>query len=243
MQRIEVNHLSFAYGKSEEVISDMNFTAVGDETIGIIGANGVGKSTLLKLLVGLLLEYSGTIKVNDCLVCKKTVAQIRKQVGYVFQDADSQLFMPTVYEELAFSPRHYGYDEGTVAERVKETLQMVDKEALVHKPIHQLSGGEKRLIALATVLVMQPEFILLDEPSTMLDPRNRRNLIEVLNAIKGLKIIASHDLDMIWDTCDRILLIGGGRVIKEGRAEVILTDGTLLEANGLELPLSLSRHK
>nr|WP_315024486.1 ABC transporter ATP-binding protein [uncultured Aminipila sp.] len=239
MQNIEVNHLTFSYGRGKEVLSDISFTASGKESIGIIGANGVGKSTLLKLLVGLLLEYTGKIVVNGLEVRKENLPQIREKTGYIFQDADSQLFMSTVYEDVAFGPRNYGYSETEVERRVTEALKMVHIEEMKEKQIYRLSGGQKKLASIATILSMEPNMILLDEPSIALDPKNRRNLIGILNSINGLKVIASHDLDMILDTCERTILISKGRVIKDGITEDILTDRNLLEANGLELPLSL----
>lgn len=239
MQNIEVNHLTFSYGRGKEVLSDISFTAYGKESIGIIGANGVGKSTLLKLLEGLLLEYTGKIVVNGLEVRKENLPQIREKTGYVFQDADSQLFMSTVYEDVAFAPRNYGYSEIEVERRVTEALRMVHIEEMKDKPIYRLSGGQKKLASIATILSMEPNMILLDEPSIALDPKNRRNLIQILNSIKRLKVIASHDLDLILDTCDRTILISNGSIVKDGITKEILTDRNLLEANGLELPLSL----
>lgn len=239
MQSIEVNHLTFSYGRGREVLSDISFTASKVESIGIIGANGVGKSTLLKLLVGLLLEYTGKIVVNELEVRKENLPRIREKIGYVFQDADSQLFMSTVYEDVAFAPRNYGYSETEVERRVTEALRMVHIEELKNKQIYRLSGGQKKLASLATILSMEPNMILLDEPSIALDPKNRRNLIEILNSINGLKVIASHDLDMILDTCERTILISNGRIVMDGKTEEILMDEKLLETNGLELPLSL----
>jgi len=239
MQSIEINHITFSYGKGKEVLSDISFTASGEEAIGIIGANGAGKSTLLKLLVGLLLEYSGKIEINKLEVQKDTLANIREKTGYVFQDSDSQLFMSTVYQDVAFAPRNYGYSEAEVERRVLEALKMVHIEELKDKQIYHLSGGQKKLASIATILSMEPSLILLDEPSIALDPKNRRNLINILNSIKSLKLIASHDLDMILDTCERTILISNGRIVKDGKTEEILTDRELLETNGLELPLSL----
>lgn len=243
MQNIEVNHLTFSYGRGKEVLSDISFTAFGGESVGIIGANGVGKSTLLKLMVGLLLEYTGKIAVNGLEVRKENLPQIREKTGYVFQDADSQLFMSTVYEDVAFGPRNYGYSETEVERRASEALRMVHIEELKDRQIYRLSGGQKKLASIATILSMEPNMILLDEPSIALDPKNRRNLIEILNSINSLKVIASHDLDMILDTCERTILIANGKIIKDGKTEEILTDRVLLGTNGLELPLCLLERK
>lgn len=247
MQHIEVNNLSFSYdklstGREKEILSDVGFTVSENETVGIIGANGAGKSTLLKLLVGLLLEYKGSIHVGGIQVSKDTLTQIRSQIGYVFQDSDSQLFMSTIYEDVAFAPRNYGLPEAEVEKRTIEALKSVHIEELKNKQIYRLSGGQKKLASIATILSMKPNIILLDEPSVALDPKNRRNLIHVLNELKALKMIASHDLDMIYDTCSRTILISNGKIIKDGKTCEILCDKELLEKNGLELPLSFSRN-
>lgn len=243
MQNIEVNHLTFSYGKGKEVLSDISFTASSRESVGIIGANGVGKSTLLKLLVGLLLDDKGKIAVNGLKVTKENLPQIREKIGYVFQDADSQLFMATVYDDVAFGPRNYGYSETEVERRVTEALRRVHIEEMKDRQIYRLSGGQKKLASIATILAMEPNIILLDEPSIALDPKNRRNLIGILNSINSVKVIASHDLDMILDTCERTILIADGKIAKDGRTEEILTDRVLLETNGLELPLCLQERK
>lgn len=170
---------------------------------------------------------------------KKSLSKIREKLGYVFQDADSQLFMSHVYEDLAFAPRNYGLSESEVEKRVQKALEMVHIEHLKDKQIYKMSGGEKKLVSIATILAMMPDAILMDEPSVALDPKNRRNLIHVLNGFKQLKIIASHDLDMILDTCSRVILMSDGRIIRDGDAREILSDRELLEANGLELPFCL----
>ncbi|MDO5575118.1 MAG: ABC transporter ATP-binding protein, partial [bacterium] len=207
---IEINNLTFSYSshpQARTILDGISFHAGENESIGIIGANGVGKSTLLKILTGLLLDYTGSVRINGINVEKKTLADIRRQLGYVFQDSDSQLFMPTVYEDVAFAPRNYGYTKQEVEERVEQALLMVHMEELRNRQIYRLSGGEKKLASIATILSMQPKIMLLDEPSIALDPRNRRNLIRILNELPGLKLIASHDLDMIWDCCERTILL------------------------------------
>lgn len=243
MHSIKIENLSFKYKNShvkENVIDDINIFAEGNESIGIIGANGVGKSTLLKLLVGLNLDYEGNIAINEIEVNKNNLSKVRKDVGYVFQDSESQLFMSTVYEDVSFAPRNYGYSKSEVDERTIEALEKVKIESLRDRTIYTLSGGEKKLTAIAGILSMRPNIILMDEPTIALDPKNRRNLINILNSIESLKVIASHDLDMILDTCERTILMNNGRIIKDGRTEEILRDKVLLEDNGLELPLSLN---
>lgn len=246
MNSVELKGLTFSYERKAEenrnnVLSDISFSAAEGETIGLIGANGAGKSTLLKLLVGLLADYKGDIKIGGTRVEKSSLAHIRRKTGYVFQDSESQLFMSTVYEDVAFAPRNYGLSEEEVKKRTIRALENVHMELMKEKQIYRLSGGQKKLASIATILSMEPDVILLDEPSVALDPRNRRNLIRVLNELPGTKIIASHDLDFIYDTCKRVILISDGRITADGPAEELLKDKVLLEHNGLELPLSFSR--
>ena len=236
---IDVDNVSFGYEKGKEILSQISFHASETDSIGIIGANGVGKSTLLKLLVGLYLDYEGSIRVEEIPVEKSTLSQIRSKIGYVFQDSDSQLFMTTVYEDIAFAPRNYGLPESEVQRRVELALRMTGITHLKDKQIYKMSGGEKKLVSIATILSMTPDIILMDEPSIALDPRNRRNLIHILNSFGHLKIIASHDLDLILDTCERTILMANGRIVYDGPTQKILTDKKLLEGNSLELPFCL----
>ena len=236
---IDVEHLNFAYEKNMPILKDISFTAKEHDAIGIVGANGAGKSTLLKLLVGLDLRFEGDIRVEEIPLSAETLGKIREKIGYVFQDSDAQLFMTTVEEDVAFAPRNYGLPEEEVQRRVEKALEKVHILHLKNKPIYKLSGGEKKLAGIATILSMTPDVILMDEPSVALDPKNRRNLIHVLNEFDHLKMIASHDLDFILDTCNRVILIDDGKIIADGDAREILTNQELLEAHGLELPLSL----
>lgn len=240
---VDVENLSFGYEKGKDILSNISFHAGRSESVGLIGANGVGKSTFLKLLVGLYLDYEGTVRVGDLPVEKKTLPEIRSGIGYVFQDSDSQLFMSTAYDDIAFAPRNYGLPESEVRERVDEALRMTGIEHLREKQIYKMSGGEKKLVSIATILSMTPDIILMDEPSIALDPRNRRTLINILGSFEQLKIIASHDLDLILDTCERTVLLSGGRIVRDGATKDILTDRELLEANGLELPFCLQRRE
>lgn len=233
---INVENLSFSYEKEQPILKNITFTAKENDSIGIIGANGVGKSTLLKLLVGLNLNYEGSIRVENIPVEKNTLSIIRERIGYVFQDSDNQLFMSNVYEDIAFAPRNYGFSEEEVKKRVENALNIVHINNLKNKKIYKLSGGEKKIVSIATIFSMTPDIILMDEPSIALDPKNRRNLINILNEFQHLKIIASHDLDMILDTCNRTILMSEGKIIKDGNTKDILTDKMLLEANNLELP-------
>ena len=240
---ISVSHLSFVYDSKRKVLENINFQLKKGESVGLVGANGVGKSTLLRILVGLNTGFQGDVMVNNIPLEKKNLKTIRKNVGYVFQDADSQLFMSTVYEDVAFAPVIYGLSEEETKQRVTDALKMMGIEELRDRHTFRLSGGQKKLAAIATILSMTPEIILLDEPTIALDPRNRKNLIGLINSFSQLRVIASHDLDMIMDTCSRVVLMNNGKIIREGSTVEILNDRELLESNGLELPLSLSGHR
>lgn len=237
---IKIENLTFSYGTAP-VLQEISFCVAEKETIGIIGENGAGKSTLLKLLVGLYLDFTGNITVNGLLVTKKNLPEIRRKIGYVFQDADHQLFMTTAYEDVAFAPRNYGLPVEEVEKRTLHALERVGALSLRDKQVDRMSGGEKKLVSIATILSMFPDIIVMDEPSAALDPRNRRNLIHLMNSFDKLKIITSHDLDFILDTCDRVILLDHGEIIADDAAGKILRDQDLLEAHGLELPLSLYR--
>ena len=240
---ISVSHLSFGYDSKRKVLENINFQLKKGESVGLVGANGVGKSTLLRILVGLNTGFQGDVMVNNIPLEKKNLKTIRKNIGYVFQNADSQLFMSTVYEDVAFAPVNYGLSEEETKQRVTDALKMMGIEELRDRHTFRLSGGQKKLAAIATILSMTPEIILLDEPTIALDPRNRKNLIGLINSFSQLRVIASHDLDMIMDTCSRVVLMNNGKIIREGSTVEILNDRELLESNGLELPLSLSGHR
>ena len=234
---ISVSDLSFGYDSKRKVLENINFQLKKGESVGLVGANGVGKSTLLRILVGLNTGFQGDVMVNNIPLEKKNLKTIRKNVGYVFQDADSQLFMSTVFDDVAFAPRNYGMSEAEVNEKTMEALKVVHIEKLKDKQIYKLSGGEKKLASIATILSTEPDVILMDEPSVALDPKKRRNLINILNRLNQAKIIASHDLNMIMDTCERTILLSDGKIIKDGNTKEILLDKELMEESGLELPL------
>jgi len=207
------------------------------ESVGIIGANGAGKSTLLMHLNGYLMPASGTVNIGDVYLNRCTRQEIRKKVGIVFQNPDDQLFMPTVYEDVAFGPLNLGMDETMVRERVRRALEMVNCIDLQNKPPHHLSNGQKSAVAIASVMAMEPDILAMDEPAANLDPRSRRLLINLLKTFEHSKIIASHDLDLILDVCQRCIVIREGRVAADGPTLYILTNKELLEGNHLELPL------
>ena len=237
---IEIENLRFCYHRGRYVLDGVSLSVGRGESVGIIGANGVGKSTFLKILTGLLSEYEGSIRIAGLSLERKNYGEIRRKLGYVFQDSDSQLFMNTVEQDVAFGPLNYGFSEAEAREAVRLALAKTHIEKLAERHIYRLSGGEKKLAAIAGILALQREegVILMDEPSASLDPANRENLIQVIKELKCAKILASHDLDFIYDTCGRTILISGGKIAYDGETEKILRDKELLEKNGLRLPLS-----
>ncbi len=238
---IEFQHVSFAYERERSILQDITLTVRDGEAVGLIGANGAGKSTLIKLLLGLL-PFEGEILADGLRVEKKNLPEIRRKVGYVLQDSDNQMFMPTVLEDMVFAPRNYGLSAGEAEARADAVLEKLGLTDLKRRYNHKLSGGEKRMAAIATILTMEPETIVMDEPSIALDPCNRRAVIRTVNELTQTKLIVSHDLDLVLDTCQRVVLLSGGRIAADGPAMQILGDRALLEENRLELPLSLSRN-
>ena len=231
-------NVSFSYDGEGPVLENLSFSIEKGESVGLIGANGAGKSTIMKLLLGLL-TGKGQILVDGLPVTKGNLPRIRQKIGFVLQDSDNQMFMPTVYEDMIFGPRNYGLSKEEAEHRVDQVLERLGLQALKHRYNHKISGGEKRMAAIATILAMEPEMILMDEPSTALDPVNRRTVIHTINSLPQTKLIASHDLDMILDTCGRVILLSHGKIVADGDAETILRDKALLEANRMELPYCL----
>ena len=238
MKMIEFQNVSFSYDGEGPVVENLSFTIQDGESVGLIGANGAGKSTIMKLLLGLL-SGKGQILVDGLAVNKQNLPAIRQKIGFVLQDSDNQMFMPTVYEDMIFGPRNYGLSKEETERRVDAVLNRLGLVELKHRYNHKISGGEKRMAAIATILTMEPETILMDEPSTALDPVNRRTVINTINTLPQTKLIASHDLDMILDTCQRVILLSHGKIAADGPAERILRDQALLEANRMELPFCL----
>ena len=266
---IRFENVTFEYEKGKPVISDVSFTIEKGENVGLIGANGAGKSTIMKLLLGLcgpgagvslkagggaggsgivrggnnsdVADGVGRILVDGIEVLPRNLAQIRQKLGFVLQNSDNQMFMPTVFEDMIFGLLNYGMSRKEAELKVDEVLGSLDQENLKYLYNHKISGGEKRMAAVATVLAMEPEVLLMDEPTSALDPYNRRIIIKTVHNLPQTKIITSHDLDMIYDTCERVILISGGKVAADGSSEEILRDKELLEANRMELPLRFQK--
>ncbi len=236
---IDIQDVHFRYPDGTRALNGVSLRIVHGESLGIVGANGAGKSTLLLLLSGTFLPSEGSISIGEICLTKKTVREIRKKVGFVFQDPDDQLFMPTVFEDVAFGPLHLGWALENVEKSALKALEQVNCLHLKDRPPHKLSVGQKRAVSIASVIAMDPDLLVLDEPSSNLDPRSRRQLIQLLKTFDHSKIIASHDLDMVLEVCERTIILGEGRIAADGRTQELLANEKLLKENGLEKPLSL----
>ena len=236
---VEARDRHFSYPDGTEVLRGISFRITHGESVAIVGANGAGKSTLLLQLNGYLTAGSGTLRIGDSPLSRENLKIIRRSVGMVFQDPDDQLFMPTVFDDVAFGPLNMGLPEEEVIQRVDDALETVGALHLKPRPPYRLSGGEKRSVAIATVLSMSPDIMVMDEPTSNLDPRARRLLIELLKSFLHTKIIATHDLDMVMDLCERTLVIRDGLIIADGPTKEIMEDEDLLASSSLEKPLSL----
>jgi len=238
VQAVEITDLSYTYPDGNSALHSINLTISQGESIGIIGRNGAGKSTLLLHLNGVL--YSdNAVKILGMPLIKKNFKLIREKVGLVFQDPDDQLFMPTVFDDIAFGPINKGLDGDEVKTLVFDTLKMVGMNGYEERVTHHLSYGEKKRIAIATALSLKSEILVLDEPSSNLDPESRKELIKLLRELNVTKIIASHDLEMILELCNRSVLIDKGEIITVEETRKILQNETLLLKHGLEMPLTL----
>ncbi len=230
MKHLTLTDLTFSYepGAENRLFKGLNLVIHAGETIGLIGPNGAGKSTLLQLMLGILKAESGEIALNDVSLNKKSRKHFRDIIGLVFQNPDEQLFMPTVYDDVAFGPRNQGLNEDEVAVIVNETLMTLGIHHLSHRSPSKISGGEKRCAAIATVLAMKPKLMILDEPTLALDPKSRRRVIQILKDLPVTKIITSHDMDMIKATCTRVVILNHGEILAEGDPITLLDDAALM---------------
>ncbi len=237
--RLELRDIHFSYPGGDKVLDGLSLAFPEGEATGIVGANGAGKSTLLLLMLGVLAPSRGEIILGSTPLTPRHLPLFRRHMGLAFQNPDDQLFMATVGEDVAFGPRNYGFDEDEVERRVTEALEQVGMEHLRRRSPFKLSGGEKRSAALAAVLALRPEILILDEPTASLDPKARRRVMEMLARFDHTRIITSHDLDMVLEVCRRVIVLDRGRVAADGPARELLADRELLERCGLELPLTL----
>jgi cobalt/nickel transport system ATP-binding protein len=240
---IVVDELGFSYPDGKVALANVSFCADAGESLGLVGPNGAGKTTLFLCLAGVLRVPPGRVRIAGLDPGKPAERrQLPLRAGIVFQNSDDQLFSATVGDDVAFGPLNLGLPTDEVRRRVIEALERVGLSGFEQRvPLH-LAGGEKRRAALAGVLAMRPDVLLLDEPSIFLDPRGRRELIALLHRLGGTRIIAAHDLDLILDTCARVLVIDGGRLVADGSARAVLANRALMEAHGLEVPYRLRPH-
>lgn len=230
---LTINNVTVEYPDGTKAINNLSLNVKSEEKLALIGANGAGKSTLMLAIEGIL-DSTGEIKIDDLVVDSKNIVKVRQQVGMLFQNPDDQLFMATIYDDIAFGPRNAGLDEESVKYRVEDRLKLLNIENLKDKTALKLSGGEKRMAALATVLAMKPSVMLLDEPTAFLDPKARRNLINVLNSLPHTMLIATHDLTFAKEVCREAVVIKDGNFFAKGNCDEILYNQELMDEGGIE---------
>lgn len=230
---LTINNVTVEYPDGTKAINNLSLNVKSGEKLALIGANGAGKSTLMLAIEGIL-DSTGEIKIDDLVVDSKNIVKVRQQVGMLFQNPDDQLFMATIYDDIAFGPRNAGLDEESVKYRVEDRLKLLNIEHLKDKTALKLSGGEKRMAALATVLAMKPSVMLLDEPTAFLDPKARRNLINVLNSLPHTMLIATHDLTFANEVCREAVVIKDGNFFAKGNCDEILYNQELMDEGGIE---------
>ena len=236
---IEARGLCYAYPDGQQALNHLSFSIFPGESVGLIGCNGAGKSTVLMHLNGVLKASSGEIQVQGEAITPVNLQHVRRQVGMVFQDPDDQLFMPTVQDDVEFGPLNMGLPQSEVKARAMQALVTVGASHLAARAPYRLSGGEKRLVAIAGVLAMLPAVLVLDEPSAGLDPAARRRLITLLASLHQTRIIATHDLDLVLDLCSRVLVLRQGEIAADGTPAAVFSNAELLARCHLELPLGL----
>lgn len=232
---IEIEDLSFAYPDGHPALSDVSLVIQPGEKVALVGPNGAGKSTLILHLNGIL-SGSGSVRVCGLEVGKENLGRVRAMVGMVFQSPDDQLFSPKVYDDVAFGPLYQGLPQDTVQARVDESLASVAMTGYADRVSHHLSMGEKKRIAIATVLSMKPEVLVLDEPTGGLDPRARRSLINLLDELPLTMLTSTHDMLLVKELFSRMVILDQGKVVADGLTSELMEDAQLLEAHGLERP-------
>ena len=246
---IEINNLSYSYPDGHVALRNVSLNIQPSEKVALVGPNGAGKSTLILHLNGILGSPASTarpgvgkscsIRVCGMELNPANVGKVRAQVGLVFQSPDDQLFSPTVFEDVAFGPLYQGLPETEVRQRVQAALRAVHMQEYVQRVSHHLSSGEKKRIAIATVLSMNPEVLVLDEPSAGLDPRARRSLIELLRELPLTMLVSTHDMQMVYELFPRMVIMDDGRLVADGSTHQLMHDRALLEAHGLESPCTV----
>jgi cobalt/nickel transport system ATP-binding protein len=238
---VEVRRLSFHYEDATPAFEDVSFQIAEGDCVALIGPNGAGKSTMLLHLIGLLPEPAqghgdGEVLLFGERLHAGNVAALRGQVGLLFQDPDDQLFCPTVGEDVAFGPKQLGLQADALKSRVADALARVGLAGFERRLPHRLSGGEKKRVALAGLLAYGPKILLFDEPTSGLDPRARRQLVSIVRGLRATRLVATHDLALVAETCARTIVMDGGRVVADGPTKALLRDDKLMQAHGLEVP-------
>ena len=239
---LKINNLSYAYPDGHKALKGIDFSINQGESIAILGPNGAGKTTLILHLNGILGELKGEIEVDGLEYSTENIGKIRKTVGVVFQDPDDQLFMPTVIEDVMFGPKNFGYSNEESETNAVEALKMVGMENFQDRAPHHLSFGQKRKVAIATVLASKPKLLVLDEPASNLDPASRRDLIDILIKLEISIILVTHDLPMALEICERSLVLNEGIIKEDSLTKDILQNKQLMEENRLELPYGFALH-
>ncbi len=238
---VEARDVVYVYPDGQPALRGVSFLIHHGESVAIIGSNGAGKSTLLLHLNGVLKPTTGQVRIGDFPVTQENLAEIRRTVGMIFQDPDDQLFMPSVFDDVAFGLGDQGLAAEEIATRVEKALATVGAQHLSDRPPYRLSGGEKRAVAIAGVLAMMPSILVMDEPSSGLDPVARRRLIKLLAGFNHTKVIATHDLDLVLDLCSRVLVMNQGAIAADGSPVEVFANTELLERCNLEPPLSYQK--
>jgi cobalt transport protein ATP-binding subunit len=233
---VEVDHVHFTYPDGFEALRGIHLRIARGEKVALVGPNGAGKSTLMLHLNGINTPTHGVVRIAGTAIDRRTVKRVRAEVGVVFQDPDDQLFSPTVFEDVAFGPIHLGMPEDGIHDRVERALAAVGMTGFERRIPHRLSLGQRKRVALATVLSMDPSVLVFDEPSAGLDPRGRRELIDLLRGLDQTLLVSTHDMRLVAEVFERTVVMDDGRIVGDGPTATILADDALLEAHGLERP-------
>jgi cobalt/nickel transport system ATP-binding protein len=237
---IAVRDLHFTYPDGRAALRGIDLRIEEGQRVALLGPNGAGKTTLALHLNGIHEGASGSVQIGELELDQSNVMEIRRRVGLVFQDPDDQLFMPNVAEDVAFGPANLGLSGAVLEQRVAEALAAVEASDFADRAPHHLSGGERRRVAIATVLAMQPDVLVLDEPSSGLDPAGRRELVRTLQNLDITQLVITHDLPFALELCERAVIVDGGRVVADGTTPEILSDDSLLRSHRLEMPFGFS---
>ena len=239
---LQINDLNFSYPDGYEALKNINLEINKGDTLGVLGPNGAGKTTFILHLNGILGNLDDSIYINNLSINEDNLKKIREKVGIVFQDPDDQLFMPTVLEDVMFGPKNFGYTNEEAESKAIEALEKVKMKEFLNKPPHHLSFGQRRKVAIASVIAINPELIVLDEPSSNLDPASRRELIEILKNLDVTIILVTHDLPMALEICDESIILNNGEIKTRDKTYSILTNEKIMKENRLELPFGFALH-